>query len=545
MPSSPALPSDVNDRIAALFAAHDLPGQPGAAVLVTRGGEVIHRACHGRASLEFGAPITPGTAFRIASITKQFTCAVALLLAREGRMDLDAEVQSIIPEMTRYDQPVTLRMLMRNVSGVRDSLECLRVAGGGIDIPHTHDETVALICRQSAPNFAPGSSYLYSNANFLLLTEAIQRVTERWLGHDIRERLTEPLGMRDTLLGRSYAEVIPNLATGYVAVADGDGGARFERGVVAKALSGEGGMVSTLDDLALWLSNYRDDRLGIVADLSEPAVFTNGETSRYGHGLVVDSHRGIRVIGHGGLWPGYRSEITYAPDLDIGVVVLANNGAIDPFVMAGRILDIVAADALPPPLSPTEQETVAARFLPGAPFVDPETGDRIGFERTGDVIVATDFGAPVAIEAIDGDTLWVKRASADLRTVRLLPEEPAAIEARYMNGRVVRFVSEKSLPPTTQRPEDVIGRYVNDDLAPIVIEQAADGALVARIEGRFVPRPPMPLTPVGDVALSMDTALGPWMGTNTITLDRDNSGRVTGFRLNSGRLKHIPYRRVG
>ena len=342
-PLSPAIDS--------LFAEWTLPGRPGAAVVVLAGGEVVHQGCYGRASLEFDAPIAPDTAFRIASITKQFTCAVLLLLADEGLVDLDAPVARYLPEMQDHAPPPTVRMLMRNVSGVRDSLECLRLCGGDIDVPHSFAETVAIVSRQPATNFLPGHSYLYSNANFVLLTAIAERSSGRSLEALIAERLTGPLGMRSTRMATSYAEVIPGMATGYLGARREDGTIGFTRGLMSMALSGEGGMISTADDLLLWLRNYRDDRLGVVERLATPHVFPNGTTSRYGHGLVVDRHRGLRSIGHGGLWPGYRSEIQYLPDLDIGVAILANNGLIDPYLMAGRILDIAGGDRFPEPVA--------------------------------------------------------------------------------------------------------------------------------------------------------------------------------------------------
>ena len=165
-------------------------------------------------------------------------------------------------------------------------LKCLRLSGGGIETPHTHSETIGIVGK-SAPNFEPGSAYLYSNANFLLLTEIIQRITGRWLGEDIRERLLVPMAMYETRLARSYGEVIPLLTTGYVSHREGLAW-RFSRGLVAKGLSGEGGMVSTPGDMKLWLEGYRDDPLGVIKRLAMPATFTGGGESDYGLGLVTE-----------------------------------------------------------------------------------------------------------------------------------------------------------------------------------------------------------------------------------------------------------------
>ncbi len=529
----------VRESIDALFSWSTAPGRPGAAVVVLQDGEVIHEQGYGNANLEFGHPIWPESAFRIASVTKQFTSAVALLLSDEGKLDLDDEVQTWIPEMPRYAKPVTPRMLMQNTSGIRDSLECLRLSGGGIEIPHTHSETIGIVCRQQAPNFEPGSAYLYSNANFLLLTEIIQRITGRWLGDDIRERLLVPMAMYETRLGRSYGEVIPLMTTGYVAHREGMAW-RFSRGVVAKGLSGEGGMVSTLGDMTLWLEGYRDDPLGVIERLATPATFSGGGTSEYGMGLVTEQWRGLKVIGHGGLWPGHRTEICYVPELDLGVVVMTNVDCIDPYVKAREILDIVGGDRFPEPEAPMFDPDLAETLVSFSPYVDAETGEEIGFSADDDGLWASEFDARFPVSLSGPDQLRSLRASGDLRQLTFLEGTPPTVEARYMNGRTRRFVTVQSQPPSTLALSGMVGRYVNDDLAPIEIIAGTDG-LLARIDGRYVPRDPVPLVPVGDAALSMKTILGPWPGSNTLRLIRNGEGRVTGFALSGPRIKSVPY----
>ena len=110
--------------------------------------------------------------------------------------------------------------MMRNSSGLPDFLELLRLGGHGLDKPARPPDLLAACVRNSHLNFAPGSRFLYSNTNFLLLGLIIERLTRKKLGDVLAERIFKPLGMTDTLLAADIDTVIPNLATGYLGDAD-------------------------------------------------------------------------------------------------------------------------------------------------------------------------------------------------------------------------------------------------------------------------------------------------------------------------------------
>lgn len=529
-----------NSEINALFEQWTAPGRPGAAVTVLREGHVIHAAGYGLSSLEHDVPITPRTAFRIASVTKQFTCAIILMLADKGLVDIDAEIQTYLPEVQRYEHPVTVTHLMSNTAGIRDSLDTLRLCGGGIHIPHSHDETVSIIARQSAPNFKAGASYLYSNANFLLLTEIVRQVTKRPLPDLIKDWITEPLGMHDTRLPASYADVIPRLANGYLRRVREDGSTFYELGIAAKALSGEGGMVSTADDLAIWLTNYRDDKLGVIERLSALRQFENGVESGYALGIMTEMYRGRRVFGHGGLWPGYRTEIAYAPELDIAVAVIANVDAIDPHVMARRVFDIVSPDGFTEPAATPVSEASAEAAMAGAPYVHVATGERIGFDNSGETLVAIVFDRPVTLADRGPNAMRFVSGGLELTGIDI---EANAVRVHSIDGSSRTYTSAATLPAPSRPASDYVGRYENPDLAAVVL--AMDGnQLVGCVDGNYGPASPMPVEIIADDALSMTVQLGPWPGCNALAMQRDAKGQITGLILNAGRVKNTPYKRV-
>ena len=167
-------------RIDAVFARYTKPGSPGAVVAVMQGGEVEICKGYGLASIEHGVPITPQTRFRIASVSKQFTVTAALMLAAEGKLELSDPPHKYLRELKPL--PVTIDQMMRNSSGLPDFLELLRLGGHGLDKPARAADLLAAAARNGHLNFAPGSRFLYSNTNFLLLGLIIERLDQAEAG---------------------------------------------------------------------------------------------------------------------------------------------------------------------------------------------------------------------------------------------------------------------------------------------------------------------------------------------------------------------------
>src|SRR6476660_2570786 len=183
-------------RVDALFARYTKPGSPGAVVAVMRGGDIEICKGYGLASLEHGVPITPRTRFRIASVSKQFTVTAALMLAAEGKLKLSDPPHKYLKELKPL--PVSIDQMMRNSSGLPDFLELLRLGGHGLDKPARAADFLTAAARNTHLNFAPGSRFLYSNTNFLLLGHIIERLSKMKLGAFLAERIFRPLGMSHT-----------------------------------------------------------------------------------------------------------------------------------------------------------------------------------------------------------------------------------------------------------------------------------------------------------------------------------------------------------
>src|SRR5882757_5053910 len=321
-------------RVDAVFSRYTQPGSPGAVVAVMRGGTVELCKGYGLASIELGVPIEPTTRFRIASVSKQFTVSAALMLAAEGKLKLSDPPHKYLSELKPL--PVTIDQMMRNSSGLPDFLELLRLGGHGLDKPARLQDLVAACRRNNHLNFAPGSRFLYSNTNFLLLGLIIEKLAGKKLGAFLAERIFQPLGMTSTMLAHEIDTVIPGLATGYL----GDAKSGFRRAAHAYPQGGEGGLCSTVEDLLIWSRHFDQPTLApkdIAAQLAAVAPLTDGHANKYRRGVQADELRGFATIGHGGLWPGYRTELLRMPSVDLTVVVIANLGSIDPWRQARAI----------------------------------------------------------------------------------------------------------------------------------------------------------------------------------------------------------------
>ncbi|WP_165585679.1 serine hydrolase [Roseococcus sp. SYP-B2431] len=337
----------LNRRVERLL---DLPaGAPGATIGIARDGKMLLHRSGGLASIELGVPIGPGTAFRIASVSKQFTCAAILLLARDGKLAPTDSVRKHLPHLPPILGSITLDHLMRNTSGLRDMLELNRLGGVDLGTPLTEAELDAAIARQATLNFPPGSRYLYSNSGFRLLGQVVEQLSGRSLAEFLEARIFRPFGMTRTCHTPQLAAPVPGLATGYLA--DGAGG--FTRAPHGFPLGGEGGLVSCVEDLMLWSQAMERGALGgIAAELEALVPFPNGEPGRYARGLQVDVWRGLRSVSHGGLWPGYKTAYLRFPSKGLTIVAIANNAALEPAVMANQAAAAALAedpDLLPAP----------------------------------------------------------------------------------------------------------------------------------------------------------------------------------------------------
>src|SRR5580704_5842934 len=339
----------VDEQLDAIFAPWNRTDEPGMVVGVVKDGATIYRRGFGMASLETGAANTPATRMRIGSISKHFTCLLALLLAADGKLDIDAPIRAYVPELSGPGGEPTLRQLMQHRGGSRCYLD-LSFIGHGMAVPPAGYALKAQ-ARQSGRNFAPGAAMIYNNGGYHLVSIAIERVGGARFEDQLKARLFDVVGMPDTASIPTDYVITPGIATMHLPERDGT----WRRGLFASdELRGEGAMVSTVDDMLRWTAHLRArDRFGSPATwaaLTEPPRYADGSEGAYALGLLIGDYRGLRIVHHSGGVSGGAAQMLTFPDDSLDVVILCNGArAADVGRLSQQVADVVLADRLGPP----------------------------------------------------------------------------------------------------------------------------------------------------------------------------------------------------
>jgi CubicO group peptidase (beta-lactamase class C family) len=321
------------DRVDAIFAAYTAGVQPGIAVEVIRNGKVIHRGTYGYADIANEKIITAETAFRLASVSKQFAAMAIMLLAEEGKLSYDDPIAKYLPELQAYEG-VTIRHLMLHTGGLPDYYDNIDTSAG---MPTNHD-AILLLGKMAHPDFSPGDHFEYSNAGYDTLGPIVEAVSGISFAEFVRKNIFLPLGMTHSVVHDDRLPAVRNRAIGY----DPADGFVLDNDDPLNAIIGSGGIYSTLDDLFLWDQALYGESLVSKATLD--LAFTSGtnnagESLDYGFGWRIDEYAGHKVLRHGGSWVGFRTHILRIPDLQFSVILLSNRSDTD----AEKYVDQVAA----------------------------------------------------------------------------------------------------------------------------------------------------------------------------------------------------------
>ncbi len=304
------------------------PGKPGAQLAISRNGQLIYSKAWGMADLEHNVPLTTNSVIEAGSVSKQFTAAAILLLEQEGKLSLDDDVRKHIPELPDYGKPITLRHMMQHLSGLKDWGAIASIAGWPRSTKtYNNEDALYIISRQKTLNNVPGDEYLYSNSNYNLFAIIVERVSGKSLAEFTRQYIFEPAGMKHTEWRDNFKKVVPNRAIAY----EYNGRGYFTE-MPNEYVYGNGGLLTTAEDLLIWNNYYLNAKPGGASLLSkqlQPMRMNNGVMNRYAAGLRVDTVLGWRYIGHSGATAAYRANLEYFPDLGLSIAWLSNTSELD------------------------------------------------------------------------------------------------------------------------------------------------------------------------------------------------------------------------
>lgn len=292
---------------------------PGISLAVLRNGKISLLKSYGFANIEHQVPVKPETVFQSGSIGKQFTAAAVLMLVEEGKISLDDKITKYFTDAPDTWKNITVRNLLNHTSGLGDyppEIELQR--------DYTEDEYLAFI-KKSPLSFAPGTNWDYSNLGYVTLGALIRKVTGKYYGDFLQERIFKPLGMTTARI-ISEADIVPNRAAGY----------RLENGILKNQRwvspstnsTADGSLYLTILDLAKWDAALYTDKLlkqTTWAQIWTPTRLTDGTKKNYGFGWHTEKIKNRRVIHHGGAWQGFKYYIMRFPDDRLTIIFFANS----------------------------------------------------------------------------------------------------------------------------------------------------------------------------------------------------------------------------
>lgn len=307
---------------------------PGVAVAIVSGGQVLEARGYGLANVELDVAVKPETIFQSGSVGKQFTAAAVMLLVEDGKLALSDPITKFFPDAPPAWAGITLRHLLTHTSGIPDyTPETLDYRKD-----YSEDE-LAQLAFGLTPGFAPGARWSYSNTGYQLLGIIVGKVSGRFYGDLLAERVFAPLGMK-TARVISEADIVPNRAGGYRLV---DGVLKNQEWVAPKLnTTADGSLYLSILDFVAWDRGLRSGAILKPASWREtytPARLNSGKTYPYGFGWGLDEMAGQEVHRHGGAWQGFQSVIVRYLGSDLTIVVLANLDEAEP----GDIADGIAA----------------------------------------------------------------------------------------------------------------------------------------------------------------------------------------------------------
>ena len=529
----------LESKVDKLFAQWDKPDSPGAALIVVKDGSVIYKRGYGSANLEYNVPISPSTIFHVASVSKQFTAFAITMLASQGKLSLDDDIRKHLAEVPDFGKKITVRHLIHHTSGIRDQWELLAMAGWRLDDVITKDHILKMVRHEKELNFDPGQEYLYSNMGYTLLAVIVERVTGQSFRQWTHENIFKPLGMTHTHFHDDHQMIVRNRAYSYAPEREGG----YRLAALNYANVGATSLFTTVEDLANWMQNFEDMKLGgraVIEQMYQQGILNNGQKIDYAFALSIGKYRGLRTAGHSGGDAGYRSHVVWFPEQRFAVAVLSNLATFNPVRLSQQVADIYLSDKLAPeePRGKPVERT-AAKIDPavydayvGKYLMEPAT--LISITKENDHLFGQPAGQPKAELVPESETkFFLKGPPVDI-TVEFHRDEKGKAKGFTMvqsgqstSARRVELVSR-----TSSEIAEYTGDYYSEELGTTYTITVQEGKLIAQHRRH------------DDIALSLldnDLYSGDKWWFRQVRFVRDKENRITGFKLTGGRVRNMRF----
>ena len=311
---------------------------PGVALAVVKDGKIALARGYGFANVEYQVSVKPETIFQSGSTGKQFTATAVMMLMEEGKLSLDDKITRYFPDAPDAWRDITIRHLLTHTSGMTDYPQ-------DFDLRRDYTEEELLQRIKTIPiAFQPGEKWSYSNLAYVTLGILIHKVSGKFYGDFLQERIFKPLEMTTARI-ISEADIVPNRAAGYRLV----NGQLKNQNWVSPSLNttADGALYLTVYDMAKWDAALYTEKLLKRSSLEQmwtPVKLNSGKTSPYGFGWALGEVRGHHIIEHGGSWQGFKAQITRYVDDKLTIILFANQARANQAKLAHDIAAIINPD---------------------------------------------------------------------------------------------------------------------------------------------------------------------------------------------------------
>ena len=521
------------DQVDSLFEEWNTPDSPGCALGIIEDGRFLYKKGYGMANLEYDIPISSSTVFRTGSVSKQFTVMSIMLAMSEGKLSLDDDIRTHLPEMPAYEKTVTIRNLIHHTSGIRDYLVLMRLAGKRDEDFYTNEEVMEKLAALENLNFKPGDEYLYSNAGFWLLSQIIERATGKTLREWADEKLFKPLGMTSTHFHDDPRMIVKDRASGY---RKKEGGG-FEIDMTPLEMVGDGGIFTTIDDLLKWDRNFDDRRVGgeaVMEAMLKLEKLNDGTLQNYAGGLRITRYKGLETVQHGGAFVGFRAGMMRFPEENLSAYCLCNFGEAEPEELITKTLEIYLEGNLQPEEVVTTTLAEAAVKKRVGTYWSPRLASfaTLGFENGG-LIFRTDETPHELLPTSETDFVLMRYGSRSDIEFLDGKGEPDKFQVRSEGQRTFEYEKVKPVSPSAEELGAFEGSFHCRELdATYRIHLGEEGKLICKVE-HF---PDQTLEPVFQDGFRWESG--------SVVFERGASGQVDAFRLSAGRARNFRFERT-
>lgn len=298
---------------------------PGISLAVIRNGEIIYAKGYGLANVEHQVPVKPGTVFQSGSVGKAFTVMAVMMLVEEGRIALEDTITKYFTDGPPEWKQMTIRHVLEHTSGL--------MTGYPKDFDYrkdyTEDDLYALF-KTTQVEFKPGEKRGYSNIGFEMLGFLIRKVTGKFYGDFLKEKIFDPLGMSATRI-ISEADIVPNRAAGY----------RLEKGELKNQdwvapminTTAAGSLYTNTVDIAKWEAAINSGKLlkpSGYAAMWKHLVTNDKQVLPFGFSWQVEDIFGKNIVEHSGGWQGFTANFSRYPEQKTAFIIFTNLRGVNP-----------------------------------------------------------------------------------------------------------------------------------------------------------------------------------------------------------------------